>query len=268
MMRFLKSFNCTIIMRRTLLTFALLIGLSGFINAQSPKREFRAVWLTTVWRIDWPKTNGATAQKNEMTALLDQLQSNNINAVCFQVRGRCDAFYNSAYEPWSSDLGVNRGTNPGYDPLQFVLDEAHKRGIEVHAWLNPYRYESTYNAWSNITLKGNYRYSNPDWIIDYPSGLAILNPGIPEVRQRIVDVVTDILGKYDVDGIIFDDYFYGSGTTDAMDQAQYIISNPTGMSRANWRRDNVNKMIKAVYDKIQTIKSYITFGVSPAGVAK
>ena len=250
--------------------FSLLLTLSfNLIEAQSPKREFRATWLTTVWQIDWPKTSGATNQKNEMITLLDQLKDNNLNAICFQVRGRCDAFYDSAYEPWSSDLGNGRGTYPGYDPLQFVIDEAHARGIEVHAWLNPYRYESQIGTWTSTTLKGNYRYSHPGWLLDYTSSsMSILNPGIPEVRQRISDVVADILNKYDVDGIVFDDYFYVSGTSDTMDQAQYSAYNPKGLSRANWRRDNVNQMIKDVYDRIQSIKPYVTFGVSPAGVAK
>jgi len=255
-------------MKKTIL-FILLSTTVGIAIAQSPKREMRAAWTATVYRIDWPKESGATAQKNEMIALLDQLQANNLNAICLQVRPRCDAFYDSAYEPWSSDLGVTRGTYPGYDPLGFTIEEAHKRGIEVHAWINPYRYETAINLWTNTTLKGNYRYSHPTWILEHSNGMVILNPGIPEVRQRIVDVVEDILTKYDVDGILFDDYFYVNGqSTNAMDQAQFDAYNPNKLSRADWRRDNVNQMIRDVYNRIQSLKPYVLFGVSPAGVAR
>ena len=271
--------NTTLLKKRTITLLITLACVWGCISAQSPKREFRAPWLTTVWRTDWPKTNGAANQQTEMTKLLDSLKLVNINAICFQVRARCDAFYNSAYEPWSSDLGVTRGTNPGYDPLGYVITEAHKRGIEVHAWLNPYRYETTYNAWTSTTLAGNYRHTQPSWLIQYPpdgsSQIAILNPGIPAVRQRIVDIIKDILGKYDVDGIVFDDYFYvqkiasmSQTDYDNLDNAQYMAYNPKGLSRADWRREQVNLMVKAVYDTIQAQKPYVTFGISPAGVAK
>lgn len=241
--------------------------------AQSPKREFRATWLATVWSLDWPKTakisstgneKQIAAQKTEMIRILDSLYTANMNAVFFQVRSRCDAMYNSKFEPWSTDLVSVRGMDPGYDPLAFVVEEAHKRGIEVHAWMNPYRFESSISQGSWSGQAGDYAESNPDWVLRVGDA-SILNPALPEVRQRITDIVDDIITKYDIDGIVFDDYFYLQGikTEDAAEQEKY---NTTGMPVADWRRGNVNRMIAQVYNKLQEKKPYLRFGVSPAGV--
>ena len=250
-----------------------LFVISGF--SQSPKREYRSTWLTTVWRNDWPRSGvisstGNTAdiqrQKAEMIAILDSLKRIRANSVSFQVRSRCDAMYKSSYEPWSSDLVAQRGMEPGYDPLEFVVAEGHKRGIEVHAWINPYRFESVNYQWSG--LPGDYRATNPDWILTYPNTTnSILNPGLPAVRLQIQKIVAEIVKNYDVDGIIFDDYFYVSGTTDAMDDAQYKLYNPDKLSRGDWRRQNVNKMVRDVRDTIKSVKPWVKFGISPAGVA-
>lgn len=240
--------------------------------AQSPKRETRASWLTTVWRIDWPQTvvsstGNATqiqAQKNEMIRILDSLKSCNMNAVYFQVRSRCDAMYQSSYEPWSTDLVASRGMNPGYDPLAFTIEEGHKRGIEVHAWLNPYRYETVKNQWTG--LPGDYRTAHPEWILSY-ADVSILDPGRPEVRQRITCIIGEIVNNYNVDGIIFDDYFYAyGGTSSTLDAATQSLYKPSEMSLGNWRRSNINQMISDVYDTIQSIKPYVKFGVSPFGI--
>jgi uncharacterized lipoprotein YddW (UPF0748 family) len=249
------------------------------VHSQSPKREMRATWLATVWRLDWPSTTVPAAtgsnetarqtavntQKNGLIAILDKLQSENINAVFFQIRSMSDAFYPSSYEPWSHFISATRGSDPGYDPLAFAVDEAHKRGIELHAWINPYRYSSSEGTHGN--LPDDYAQAHSDWLLDYGSSVKILNPGKPEVVQRIADIVAEVVANYDVDGIVFDDYFYVSGTTDAMDQAQYNAYNPQNLARGDWRRANVNRMIKTVYDRIQSIKPGVTFGVSPAGVA-
>ena len=267
-------------MKRTISVFLLLIGF-GLVAAQSPKREMRAVWLTTAWQLDWPFTNvpaatgsneearqtAIAAQKNSLITIFDQLQSTNMNAVFFQVRSMCDALYNSTYEPWSHYVSSVRGADPGWDPLAFAIEEAQKRGMELHAWLNPYRY-STASA-SHGNLETDYAVAKPEWLIAYNDTTKILNPGIPEVTQRISDIVAEIVTKYDVDGIVFDDYFYVNGkTTNPMDQEQFDKYNPKGLVRADWRRANVNNMIKTVYDRIQTIKPYVTFGVGPAGLAK
>lgn len=256
------------------LKFILLFFISSItLFGQAPKREMRATWLATVWQIDWPASvivttgNAAqiAAQKNMMIQILDSLVSANMNAVCFQVRSRCDAMYNSAYEPWSTDLVATRGQNPGYDPLQFVIDEGHKRGIEVHAWLNPYRYETANGQWTGQA--GDYRTAHPDWILSYPSGTCILDPGRPEVVKRIKQVVGDIIQKYDVDGILFDDYFYAyGGTSTTLDAATQALYKPADMDLGNWRRANINKMVAAVYDTIQQVKPYVRFGVSPFGI--
>jgi uncharacterized lipoprotein YddW (UPF0748 family) len=247
----------------TLFLFLLAGAVSG---AQSPKREMRATWIATVTRIDWPKESGVTAQKNEMVKMLDSIQALNLNAVFFQIRSRCDAMYNSAYEPWSSDLWVARGTDPGYDPLAFVIEECHKRGVECHAWLNPYRYSRDGNGWTGANDNDlNYEKTHPEWLLWYSNNV-VLDPALSEVRQQIKNVVGDILSKYDVDGIIFDDYFYPYGGTTNQDAASVAKYKPAGMDVHDWRRDNVNRMIADVYDTIQAVRPWVTFGVSPFGI--
>lgn len=240
------------------------------LKAEAPKREIRATWLATVYQLDWPKSRvtntGNTmqieSQKKLMIRILDSLASANMNAVCFQVRSRCDAMYRSSYEPWSSDLVDKRGLDPGYDPLAFVVEEGHKRGIEVHAWINPYRYESVAGSWTG--LPGDYRTEHPDWVLTH-NGAAILDPGKPEVQQRITDIIREIVSNYNIDGVLFDDYFYLQGTT-TQDAATYAEHNPNGLSLEDWRRSNVNKLIANVYNMIQEVKPYVRFGVSPAGI--
>ena len=266
-------------MKRLFQIVLLLLVAVGNLSAQSPKREVRATWLSTVWQLDWPASTvpAATgdnetaretvrnAQKSGLISVLDKLQTANFNTVFFQVRGMSDAFYHSQYEPWSQYLSSERGADPGWDPLAYIIEEAHARGIEVHAWLNPYRYSTAEGSHGNLPT--DYAVARPDWLMDYGSWTKILNPGMPEVRQRICDVVADIISNYDVDGIVFDDYFYVSGTSDALDNAQYQAYNPDGLSRADWRRENVNQMIRDVQARINSIKPYLTFGISPAGVA-
>lgn len=250
--------------------------------AQPPKREMRAGWLATVYRIDWPTTAMTSvtpariaAQKAELIAILDSVQAANMNAVFFQIRPEADALYNSAYEPWSAHLGGDRGTYPGYDPTAFAIEEAHKRGIELHAWLNPYRFETSAKKYAGKHT--DYRAMHPEWILDYatynPDGskikddITILDPGNPAVRKLIKNVVGDILSKYDLDGIIFDDYFYAySGTNSTLDSYSQGLYKPTGKNLGDWRRENVNKMVADVYDTIQAIRPSVIFGVSPFGI--
>ncbi len=260
--------------------------------ATSPKREFRATWLAAVG-VDWPDnkvssgtTTQITAQKNELVGYLDHLVAGNMNAICYHVRPMADAFYPStvtdedgnALVPWSHYLtGWNgRGKNPNYDPLQYAIEQAHARGLELHAWVNPYRYEA--DGISHGTDDPIRKY-HPDWILTYTrtstdengntvtKTSTILDPGNPEVRAHIVAVVKEIVDKYDIDGIIFDDYFYpygGTTTEDAASQAQW---NTTGMDVDDWRRDNVDKTIKAVYDMIAASdRPWVRFGISPFGI--
>ncbi|GAB1454111.1 hypothetical protein MASR2M47_41670 [Draconibacterium sp.] len=261
-----------------ILAFGFLLLHTEIASAQSPKREMRASWLATVWRLDWPAVtvpaNGSPAQreaainqqKNELRTIFSRLQEANMNAVFFQVRSMSDVMYPSSYENWSSFISSERGADPGYDPLAFAIEEAHLRGLELHAWINPYRYSTSQATHGN--LPDDYANSHPDWLMTYDGYTKILNPGKPEVTQRIVDIVAELVSGYDVDGIAFDDYFYiNGGTQDYMDQAEYDAYNPEGMLRADWRRENCNRMIKSVYNKIQELKPWVTFGVSPAGVA-
>lgn len=266
----------------TLCVLACLFAFPAFaaVKGDTPqKREMRSAWVATVWRIDWPpsvisQTGSESQIKNQQKALskmLDSLQVNNFNAINLQVRSRCDAFYKSSYEPWSSDLVSSRGMDPGWDPLAWAVDECHKRGMECHAWINPYRYESQAHQWDGTPR--NYRESHPEWLMDVTSSsgttATILNPGLPEVRQRICDVVREIVTNYDVDGLLFDDYFYLSGTNTSHDGDLYDEYKANGgtLSIGDWRRENVNQMISDVYNTIKEAKPWVRFGVSPAGVA-
>lgn len=246
--------------------------------AQSPKREMRASWLTTVWRIDWPSVTVPAAtgtnesarqaaiqqQKNDLIRILDGLKAANMNAAFFQVRSMCDAMYQSSYEPWSQFVSSVRGANPGYDPLAFAIEEAHKRGIELHAWVNPYRYSSSQTTHGETA--NDYFHTKPGWLLAYDSFAKILNPGLPEVVMQIKRVVGEIVNNYDVDGIVFDDYFYAyGGTSNTLDAAAQALHKPAAQNVHDWRRENVNRMIAAVYDTIQKVKPHVTFGVSPFG---
>ena len=259
------------IQKISFLALGLCMALS--LHAQ-PKREFRASWLTTVWAIDWPNPHsqasaaGQQQQQNYMISLLKLHEKANLNAMFFQVRGFCDAMYKSKYEPWSQYLTGTRGGEPTYDPLQLVIDSAHARGIEVHAWLNPYRYASSDATYGKNHPKDYYN-THPEWLVKC-GDITILNPSLPEVREQICKVVVDILENYDVDGIIFDDYFHQSGYVDSYDDAQYNAYKDTAatvMTRADWRRAQNNLMVRMVNDAIKATKPWVKFGIGPAGVA-
>lgn len=235
----------------------------------SPKRDFRGAWLSTVWAIDWPSHRDITeeavkSQKVELRNILTNYEKCNINACYFQVRGMSDAMYDSKYEPWSQYLTGKRGLAPTYDPFQYLIDEAHARGIEVHAWINPYRYATSEENYGRLAT--DYSNTHPDWLINC-GGIHILNPGLPAVREQIVNIVVDILEKYDVDGIVFDDYFYQNGMMDEYDDELYAKYNPDSLERGDWRRRQVNLMVQDVYNAIKARKPWCRFGISPAGVA-
>ena len=255
-------------MMKKILLLLLSLTITVGINAdEALKREMRAAWVATVWGIDWPTTtNNASAQKAELNAYLDNLKAQNFNAIFFQVRSMCDAMYQSSYEPWSSYLTGTRGKNPGYDPLQYAVEQCHARGIQCHAWVNPYRWRtgSNWNTAQDQDLK------NRGMLLSYTSGnttTTILNPGLPETRQRIVDVIREIITNYDVDGIVFDDYFYPNGIPTTNKAEDYNLWNDSNvdMTFADWRRNNVNMMVRDVYYMIQDTKPEVRFGISPAG---
>ena len=236
----------------------------------APKREQRGIWMTAYLN-DWPNgsitASNATSMQNVCRRMLDTLRVNHINAVYYHVRAMCDAMYNSAYEPWSSYVTGTRGVAPAFDPFGFLVEEAHKRGIEVYAWVNPYRYGHGANKWGQSEL--DYIYTHPEWLLT-TSYETVLNPGIPEVRQRVVDVCKDILVKYDVDGLVFDDYFYNQDNPSFdLDADLYSAYRGQGgtMSQGDWRRENVNQMVKDVNDMVKATKPWVRFGIGPAGVA-
>jgi len=244
-------------------------------NLQLPQipREFRAAWIASVANINWPSKPGLTTaeQKQEALQLLDYLKTNNFNAVILQVRPQADALYKSTYEPWSYFLTgkQNQAPQPFYDPLQFWIDEAHERGMELHAWLNPYRAHHTSSK--DISNESIVR-KNPEMVYRLKEGFYWMDPSKKETQDLTTKVVMDIVNRYDVDGIHFDDYFYPypsyNGDSDFPDEKsyqQYINSNGM-LSKGDWRRASVNNLIERVYKEIKTSKSHVKFGISPFGI--
>lgn len=261
--------NFSSLLKRSALA-AVLLAIAALPMSSGVKREVRSVWMATVWALDWPSsTSSTTAQKNEMVKYLDVLQKNNFNAIYFQVRTMSDAFYKSSYEPWSSYLTGTRGKDPGWDPLAFVVEECHKRGMECHAWVNPYRF-STGSNWSTAQ---DQALKSAGMLLAYTKSdgktTTILNPGLESVRKRIVDVCKEIISNYDVDGLVFDDYFYPKGIPVTSSAGDYDLWQKSGasMTFGDWRRNNVNQMVADVYNMVQQQKPYVRFGISPAGAA-
>jgi uncharacterized lipoprotein YddW (UPF0748 family) len=231
-------------------------------------REFRAAWISTVWNIDFPSRAGLSVeqQRAEARKLLDVASEAHLNAVMFQVRPEGDAVYRSEIEPWSRWLTGVQGKDPGYDPLQTLIDEGHARGIEVHAWLNPYRARSVASA----SVAPNHMASVfPSYAYNYGGG-TWMDPGSDEVRQRLVAVVADLVRRYDVDGVHFDDYFYPypDGGREFPDGKTYAAYQRAGgpLGRDDWRRANVNRLVEEVSRTIAGIRPEVRFGISPFGI--
>lgn len=239
-----------------------------YFNALAQGRfEFRGVWIATVANIDWPPAKASTAaQQADFIRQLDMHKRNGMNAVVVQVRPSGDAFYPSPYEPWSQWLTGIQGNppNPFYDPLAFMIREAHKRGMEFHAWLNPYRAEFRIGA-SSIAANNILR-QHPNWFITY-GNTKYFDPSNKEVQAFVIAVVKDIVKRYDVDAIHMDDYFYPYpiGRTPFPDDYAYRNSR-TRLSKDDWRRSNVDSMIKNINIAIKEIKPYVKFGISPFSV--
>lgn len=232
----------------------------------SHKREMRGAWVASVWNINFPSSSklGAEAQKAEVVTLLDQLRECGFNSVFFQVRPEGDALYRSELEPWGSSLTGTQGKDPGYDPLQTFIDEAKKRNLEVHAWLNPYRAQSQ----SREMVAPHIGAQHPELVHQY-GNVKWMDPGSEVVRERLVNVCKDLATRYDLDGIHFDDYFYPyPEKNDFPDDATWKAYKDGGgtLSRADWRRDNVNKAVKEVDQAIEDIHDHIRFGISPFGL--
>lgn len=258
-------------MKKQLFTIGMALCFAFAPLFAQPKREFRAAWIATVANIDWPSSPKLTTeqQKQEMLKLLDTYQALNMNAIVFQIRPTADAFYQSELEPWSRFLTGKQGVapDPFYDPLTFVIEEAHKRCIDVHVWLNPYR---TLNTDDLKLLSPNHLFfKEPHLFVKYGTQY-YFNPALDETRAFVNKVVADIVTRYDIDAIHFDDYFYpykvkGEEFPDSADFAK----NPCGFfptQKDDWRRDNVNLVISELQKTIKDIKPWVEFGISPFGV--
>lgn len=251
-----------------ILVLSLVMIFSVFrLDSFATYKEMRAAWISTVYNMDWPKTkNNISKQKQEYIEMLDKLKGIGINTVVFQVRPKSDALYNSSINPWSDVLTGTQGKNPGYDPLAFAIGEAHKRGMELHAWFNPYRV-TTSGTDINKLASNNQARLHQDWLLEYNSGsnkALMYNPGLPEVRKHIVDTVSEVVRNYNVDGIHFDDYFYRDGMDDDDTYKKY----GNGLNKGDWRRENVNTLLREVKSAIKLIKPNVEFGVSPSGIWK
>ncbi len=258
-------------MKNLLLLSLLLFNCTAFGQFESPKRELRGVWIASLG-IDWPTATGTSSsvinsQKTQLINILDSHKSYGLNAVFFHVRPICDAVYKSSYEPWSSYLTGTQGTPPSdtsYDPLKFAIQEAHQRGMELHAWLNPYRAELSGGSpvSANHVIK-----KHPEWIIKCNgSEYRFLDPGQPEVRQYVLRIVMDIVERYDVDGIHFDDYFYPYSDYGTFNDDATFAKYSNGFTdRAAWRKNNVDLLLKMIDDSIKAVKPWVKFGVSPSG---
>jgi len=253
--------------------FILIILLTIQLNAQiiPPKREFRGAWVATVANIDWPKNRpNATSgeQISDLITILKKLKESGVNAVLFQVRTECDALYNSKYEPWSYWLTNEQGKapEPFFDPLEYAIDEAHKLGMELHAWFNPYRAVKQVGDYE--VAESHVSVQHPDWILSF-GDYKMLDPGLPEVKEYVLNVVKDVLLNYDVDGIHFDDYFYPYSPKVSNEDAGTFEKYGSKFDNIDdWRRNNINSLMSMIYEEIKREKPYVKFGISPFGIVE
>jgi len=244
-------------------------GVNEIEGPAPPKRELRAFWIATVANIDWPNQRGEAPEqyRREYRRLLEAGQRAGLNAVFVQIRPVSDAFYKSDLEPWSKYLTGRQGKAPadGDDPLLFLISEAHRRGMEFHAWFNPYRATMDTATRSLAPLHPLKRH--PEWFIRY-SNQYLYNPGLPAVRNHIKRVIMDVVRRYDIDGVHFDDYFYPYPEPGKVfhDEQAFREQNPDSLKLADWRRQNVNTLIRDLHDSIRLAKRWVKFGISPFGV--
>jgi uncharacterized lipoprotein YddW (UPF0748 family) len=240
-----------------------------------PLREFRAAWVATVNDIDWPSRPGlpVETQKQELLAIMDRAAQLNLNAIIFQVRPACDAFYDSKIEPWSPFLTgtMGRAPLPYYDPLALAIAEAHRRGLELHAWFNPFR--ASHPAAKSPISANHVSRLHPGYVRQYGQYLW-LDPGEPEAREYSLRVVMDVVNRYDIDGVQFDDYFYPYKDKDSQgrdipfpdDASWRRFGASSHLDRDDWRRENVNDFVSRVYESIKNAKPWVKFGISPFGI--
>jgi uncharacterized lipoprotein YddW (UPF0748 family) len=255
--------------RAAALTLAL--GLWGAVPADRPVTcdggETRAAWIATVQNIDWPSKPGLAVaeQQQEYRTLLDDVQRHGLNTVIVQVRPTADALWPSPYEPWSHWLSGEQGKDPGYDPLAFLVDETHARGLKFHAWFNPFRVSR--QADPAQLVPGHPARQHPDWVFGY-GGQLYYDPGKPAVREFVTDVVLDAAMRYAIDGVHFDDYFYPYPVDgEQIPDAETFAAHGSGFADVGaWRRHNVDELVKGVSERLSALNRGIGFGVSPFGI--
>ncbi len=234
-----------------------------------PKREFRGVWVATVGNIDWPSSTSLTTieQQQEFQKLVAFHKANGMNALIVQIRPSADALYLSSYEPWSRWLTGQEGKSPDpfYDPLEFMIQECRRQQMEFHAWMNPFR--AIFNHEKGDISDQHIFFDNPEWIIPYGQH-SYFDPGLPQVRKYILNVVMDVVHRYDIDGIHFDDYFYPYriDTLSFLDDLSFSRYGEGFVTIDDWRRDNINQFVQSVHDSIEVVKPNVRFGISPFGV--
>lgn len=234
-------------------------------TAQAPKHEFRGAWMHIIGQGQYAKMTPAETREY-LVRQLDLLQRANCNAIIWQIRPQADAAYPSSLEPWTRWLTGKPGMapSPAWDPLQFMIDQCHQRGMELHAWINPYRVTS---GPDDQPAKGHVYYKHPEWFLKYADGKLYFDPGLPECRDFIDKVVRDIIGRYDVDAIHMDDYFYpypkeGTEFPDTASYARY----GNGQDIHDWRRHNVHLLIEQLHGSIMEVKPWVRLGISPFGI--
>ncbi|MCM2418366.1 family 10 glycosylhydrolase [Streptomyces sp. RKAG293] len=234
---------------------------------EHPARQFRGMWIATVANTDWPSAPGlpAAEQRRELLDLLDTAVERRLNAVILQVRPTADALWASPYEPWSQYLSGTQGQDPGWDPLGTAVREAHRRGLELHAWFNPYRIAN--NTDPNLLTPTHPARLHPEWVVPY-GGKLYYNPGLPEVRRFVQDAMLDAVRRYPVDAVHWDDYFYPYPVAGQVfdDDAAYAAFGSGFPDRAAWRRDNTDRLVRETAVRIQRIRPRTRFGISPFGV--
>lgn len=250
------------IMKKILSLLAVLAVFCGVVLAQSPKREFRGVWMPTITG----EYTGLSEKdmKSKLVSELNLMEKAGINAVFFQIRPAADAWYKSKFEPWSRYITGVQGKDPGWDPTEFMIEECHNRGIEFHAWINPYRVKTSVNT----VLSSNHYYNrHPELFFEY-GGQTFFDPSRQESRDFICNVIGDIVSRYDVDAVHMDDYFYPypKAGEEIPDEVAFR-GNSRGFSDiGDWRRDNVNKLIRKIHETLQNVAPWVQFGISPFGI--
>lgn len=253
---------------RMILMASFLLGRFFSYSQETPKPEFRGVWIATVTNIDWPRstTPFSESHKESFTKILDRHKQNGFNAVIVQIRPSSDAFYPSTLEPWSQWLTGEQGRppEPWFDPLEFMITEAHKRGMEFHAWMNPYR--AVFNTDDTKTSPAHITRIHPEWFVTY-GDKRYFDPSNPETRKYVSFMVRDVVTRYDMDAIHFDDYFYPYKIAgkEFPDQRQYAASG-TRLNKADWRRSQVDSIISLISRTVRKYKPGCQFGISPFGV--